>query len=95
MKNRLISSVCICSGILVFNALGADQENDVQFDELSTPVDSVKQTKQFSLSDLFSSLSPSKKQKSTKTKTVSEKQKQDYFAEDLQAFAEDDPWEIQ
>ena len=78
---------------LAFNACGKEKTvvNDLQFEEINQPVPQQKEF--FSLDDLFSNLSITKQQKTQKK--VSVKEKKDYFAEDFQAFAEDDPWDIQ
>lgn len=84
---KLISSVCFFG--LVFNAWGNPEmnEQEAQFEEINSP---EEQRHVFSLSDLFSSSSfKSKKDDKKSTPT-----KKDYFEEDSQAFAEDDPWKI-
>lgn len=88
MKNKLISLGC--SFGLIFSAFGKETRNTnkVHFEEINHPAEQQKEF--FSLNDLFSNLNTTnKKQK----KTVNEKK--DYFAEDFQAFAEDDPWDNQ
>ena len=90
MKNKLISSACVFG--LIFSAFGGDKGNKVdkklQFEEINQPENQPKEF--FSLNDLFSDLNSfGRNQK----KTVNEKK--DYFAEDPQAFAEDDPWDAQ
>lgn len=91
MKNKLVSAVCVGLTVLTNNSFGQDENSESQFDEINTPVKSEKQ--QFSLSDLFSNLNIGKQQKTQKN--VREKEKKDYFAEDFQAFEEDDPWDMQ
>ena len=83
---KLISSVCFCG--LVFNACGNSEndEQEAQFEEINSPED---QGHIFSLSDLFASASV----KNKKVVKESISTKKDYFAEDTQAFAEDDPWD--
>lgn|GEM_PF-5113024 len=88
MKNKLISLVC--SFGLIFSAFGKETRNanKLQFEEINQPEEQQKEY--FSLSDLFSNLNSTHREQK---KTV--KAPKDYFAEDFQAFAEDDPWDKQ
>ena len=96
MKNKLISSACVFG--LIFSAFGGPmtmnegngnkEDKKLQFEEINQPEYQPKEF--FSLNDLFSNLNSfGRNQK----KTLNEKK--DYFAEDPQAFAEDDPWDAQ
>ena len=88
MKNKLILCLCFFSCVCILNVFGDSDEK--QFDEMDTPKNSSKQKQSFLLSDLFANFNNNQQQRSKKVV----KEKKDYFAEDFQAFAEDDPWDM-
>ncbi len=84
--NKIIVAICGFSCGLLFNVWG-QEDNESELEEINAP----EKTKQnFSLSDLFSNFNVHAKQK---TESKAKKEKRDCFAEDRQAFAEDDPWD--
>ena len=84
-KPSLIALCCFAT-----TAMGAKKQTKVKKLE-SLPAQTTPQ-QPFSIENIFSDFLQSKKEKSSNDKTKAIQPK-DYFAENMQAFAEDDPWE--
>ena len=84
-KHSLIALCCLAT-----TAMGAKKQNKTK--KLENLPTQTTQKQAFSIENIFSDFLQPKREKasSDKTKAI---QPKDYFAENMQVFAEDDPWE--
>lgn len=80
-------------GILCcFTSTGICAKKQVKIKNLESLPVQTTQKQPFAIENILSDFLPRKKEKSSNDKTKAIQPK-DYFAENMQAFAEDDPWE--
>lgn len=84
-KHSLIALCC-------FTATGTGAKKQIKVKKLENLPAQTTQKQAFSIENIFSDFLQPKKEKSSNDKTKAIQPK-DYFAENIQAFAEDDPWE--
>lgn len=84
-KYSLIALCC-------FTSIGVGAKKQIKIKKLESLPAQTTPKQPFSIENILSDFSPPKKQKSSNDKTKAIQPK-DYFAENMQAFAEDDPWE--
>ena len=84
-KHSLIALCCFAA-----TAMGAKKQTKIK--KLESLPAQTTQKQPFALENIFSDFLQTKKEKlsNDKPKAI---QPKDYFAENMQAFAEDDPWE--
>lgn len=82
-----------CLGLLCcFTSVGICEKKQIKIKNLESLPVQTTQKQPFTIENIFSNFLPQKEEKTSNAKTKAIQPK-DYFAENMQAFAEDDPWE--